>query len=109
MSTQARHSERRLERVKARVEEMPDTKGDESILDGLKRTLRENPITALAVAAGIGFALGQGRATRAMIRPLFAAGLRVAVPSVLAPLAAAVLQQVISKSSHADSTSTEED
>lgn len=109
MSTpQARHSERRLERVKARVGDTADAT-EASIMDALKRNLRENPITALAVAAGIGFALGQGRATRALIRPLFAAGLRVAVPSLFAPLAAAMLQQVISKSSHADPTTTEED
>ena len=104
-----RHSERRLERVKARVEDMDDTPPDESLLDTLQRKLRENPIAALAVAAGIGFALGQGRATRTLIRPIFAAGMRVAVPSVFAPLAAAILQQVTSKGGHADPTRTEED
>ncbi len=108
---QPRQHERRLERVKARVEDKQDTdaQADESLLDALQRKLRENPVAALAIAAGIGFALGQGRASRTLIRPLFAAGMRVAVPSLIAPIAAALVQQVISKLVHADPTPTEED
>jgi hypothetical protein len=87
-----RHNERRLERLTPK-----SSAGDAdepSIVDWAQAALQEHPYAALAVAVGIGFALGQGRATRLLIRPIFSAGMRVAVPALLAPIAAAIARKV---------------
>ena len=102
-----RQNERRLERVPPKTA-AGDTDEEDSFMEWARNALQEHPYAALAAAAGIGFVLGQGRATRLLIRPFFSAGMRVAVPALLAPIAAAILRQVNPDAEDRDPATTKE-
>ena len=70
--------------------------------------LKEHPYAALGVAVGLGFIVGRGPASRATAR-VVAAGMRAAVPVLLAPVAAALAQMVSGLSSNARKQVTEEE
>lgn len=67
--------------------ELPEATAKQRLLE----ELREHPYAALGVALGLGFVAGRGPGSRASAR-VVAAGMRAAVPVLLAPVAAALVE-----------------
>jgi hypothetical protein len=69
------------------------------LLQRIQEQVQEHPYRTLAVAAGLGFALGGGLLSR-VTGQLVATGLRLGIAAVVTPLAAQLVDQIRGAHTH---------